>query len=75
MSTKPAGWPFRPLPVHTLLFAAYPILFLYAQNTSEVVVRDVVPPLGRAVLAAAPWGRSPRSSCATCGVARSWGPR
>lgn len=56
MSARRAGWPIRPVPVHTLLFAAYPILFLFAQNTAEVVLRDVVPPLGRAVLAAATIG-------------------
>jgi hypothetical protein len=44
------------LPVHTLLLAAYPVLFLFAQNTAEVLPRDVIPPLGRAVLAAATVG-------------------
>jgi hypothetical protein len=56
MSQKRVGWPVWPLPVHTLLLAAYPILYLYAGNTSEVLLRDVVPPLGRAVLAAAAIG-------------------
>ena len=55
-SLKRAGWPIRPVPVHTLLLAAYPILFLFAQNTAEVTLRDVIPPLGRAVLAAATVG-------------------
>jgi hypothetical protein len=52
MSENRGGWPLRPLPVHTVLFAAYPILFLFAENTTEVTLRDVIPPLGRAVLAA-----------------------
>jgi hypothetical protein len=56
MSRNRAGWPTRPLPVHTLLLAAYPVLFLFAQNTAEVLPRDVIPPLGRAVLAAATVG-------------------
>ncbi len=56
MSQNRSGWPTRPLPVHTLLLAAYPVLFLFAQNTSEVLTRDVIPPLGRAILAAATVG-------------------
>ncbi len=56
MSRNRAGWPTRPLPVHTLLLAAYPVLFLFAQNTTEVLPRDVIPPLGRAVLVAATVG-------------------
>jgi hypothetical protein len=56
MSGNRAGWPTRPLPVHTLLLAAYPVLFLFAQNTTEVLPRDVIPPLGRVVLAAATVG-------------------
>lgn len=41
------------LPIHPLLFTAYPILFLYAGNLAEVTLKEVVPPLGRAVIAAA----------------------
>ena len=47
------SWPFRPLPVHSLLLAAYPILFLFAQNMAEVTLGEVVPPLGRALIGAA----------------------
>lgn len=45
-------WPLRPLPLHPLLLAAYPILFLFAENLSEVSVGDVIPPVGRAMIAA-----------------------
>jgi hypothetical protein len=69
MSTQPAvsretlregdaaiRWPVWPLPVHPLLFAAYPVLFLFAQNLGDVLLRDVVPPAGRyAIAAAAIW--------------------
>lgn len=43
----------RPFPLHPLLLAAYPILFLFAQNLTEVTVGDVIPPAGRAVIAVA----------------------
>jgi hypothetical protein len=36
-----------------LLFAAYAVLFLFAENIAEVGLRDAVPPLGRAVIGAA----------------------
>ena len=32
-------------PFHAVLFAAYPVLFLYAQNADEVPLRDLVLPL------------------------------
>jgi hypothetical protein len=35
----------RPVPVHPLLFAAYPALFLYSQNLGEVAADDVLPAL------------------------------
>jgi hypothetical protein len=41
------------LPLHPLLFAAYAVLFLYAQNLSEVLLVDIGAPLIRAVLGAA----------------------
>src|SRR4029453_3479831 len=41
------------LPLHPLLFAAYAVLFLYAQNLSEVLLVDIGAPLGRALLGAA----------------------
>ena len=41
------------LPLHPLLFAAYAVLFLYAQNLSEVLLVDIGAPLVRAVLGAA----------------------
>ena len=45
--TPPAGQRHipRPLPVHPMLFAAYPALFLYSQNLGEVAVADVIVPL------------------------------
>jgi len=42
----------KPLPLHTLLFAAYPVLFLYAQNVDFVPWGDALLPLTM-VLAAA----------------------
>lgn len=36
---------WRPVPFHPLLFAAYPALFLYAQNLGEVSLDDVIGPL------------------------------
>jgi hypothetical protein len=45
--------PGRAWPVHPLLFAAYAVLFLFAQNVAEVGLRDAVPPLGRSVIGAA----------------------
>lgn len=47
------SWPFRPLPLHSLLLAGYPILFLFAQNLSEVTLGEVIPPVGRALIGAA----------------------
>jgi hypothetical protein len=41
------------LPLHPVLFAAYAVLFLYAQNLSEVLLVDIGAPLARAVLGAA----------------------
>jgi hypothetical protein len=41
------------MPIHPLLFAAYAVLFLYAQNLSEVLLVDVEGPLVRAVAGAA----------------------
>jgi hypothetical protein len=45
--------PGRAWPIHPLLFAAYAVLFLFAENVAEVGLRDVVPPLGRSVIGAA----------------------
>ncbi len=44
---------FGRLPLHPFLFAAYAVLFLYAENLSEVLLVDIGAPLGRAVLGAA----------------------
>jgi hypothetical protein len=41
-----------PPPLHPLLFAAYPVLFLYAQNLNDVTAREVVNPLQQAIA----WG-------------------
>ncbi|CAN5765907.1 hypothetical protein BH24CHL8_BH24CHL8_04700 [soil metagenome] len=38
------------LPFHPLLFAAYAVLFLYAENLSEVLLVDLIDPLGRALV-------------------------
>lgn len=40
------------LPLHPVLFAAYAVLFLYAQNLSEVLLIDAAAPIARGVLAA-----------------------
>jgi hypothetical protein len=52
-SRIPHRWRFRPWPIHTLLFAAYPVLFLFAQNLAEVTLGELVSPLGRAMIGAA----------------------
>ena len=44
--------PTRPWPVHTLLFAAYAVLFLFAENVADVAFEEVLPPLVRALLGA-----------------------
>jgi hypothetical protein len=41
------------LPLHPVLFAAYAVLFLYAQNLTEVLLVDIGAPLARAMLGAA----------------------
>jgi len=46
-------WPSRPFPIWALLIGAYPVLFLFAENIAEVQLRDVIPPLGRALIVAA----------------------
>ena len=46
------GIPTRPWPVHTLLFAAYAVLFLFAENVADVAFEEVLPPLVRALLGA-----------------------
>jgi hypothetical protein len=45
-------WRGRPLPVHPLLLAAYPVLFLYGQNLGELDPSDLVVPLAAIVLSA-----------------------
>ncbi len=42
----------RPLPLHTLLVAAYAVLLLFADNVAEVSFGEVLPPLGRALVVA-----------------------
>ena len=44
--------PGRAWPIHPLLFAAYAVLFLFAENVAEVGLRDAVPPLGRSMIGA-----------------------
>lgn len=41
----------RPLAIYPLLLTAYPVLFLFAQNLTEVSVGQVITPLARAVAA------------------------
>ncbi len=41
----------HPLAIYPLLIAAYPVLFLFAQNLAEVSVGQVITPLARAVAA------------------------
>lgn len=52
---RPTGrsWPLRPFPGHTVVLAAYAVLFLFAENLSEVRVEEVIGPLGRALIVAA----------------------
>ncbi|MDQ3492787.1 MAG: hypothetical protein M3452_05955 [Chloroflexota bacterium] len=40
------------LPFHPFLFAAYSVLFVYAANLSEVLLVDMIDPLGRALIVA-----------------------
>ena len=40
-----AAWRGRPLPLHPLLLAAYPVLFLYGQNIGELEPSDLIAPL------------------------------
>ncbi len=40
-----AAWRVRPLPLHPLLFVAYPVLFLYGQNLGELELSDLFLPL------------------------------
>ncbi|MDF2735298.1 MAG: hypothetical protein K0S97_1921, partial [Chloroflexota bacterium] len=40
-----SAWRGRPLPLHPLLLAAYPVLFLYGQNLGELEPSDLVAPL------------------------------
>jgi hypothetical protein len=49
-STRPRR---RPWPIHPLLIAGYAVLFLFAENLAEVTLRELIPPLGRALVAAA----------------------
>ena len=45
-------WRERPFPLHPLLVAAYPVLFLYAQNLGELELTELVGPLAAIVVAA-----------------------
>ncbi|HUP55664.1 MAG TPA: hypothetical protein VM408_09175, partial [Methylomirabilota bacterium] len=49
----PALWRDRPRPVHPLLLAAWPVLFLYGQNVGELRLAELVAPLVLVTLAAA----------------------
>src|SRR5688500_2902500 len=42
---RPGAWRGRPFPVHPLLVAAYPVLFLYGENVGELELADLVVPL------------------------------
>ena len=45
-------WRERPFPLHPLLVAAYPVLFLYGQNLGELELPELVGPLAAIVVAA-----------------------
>src|SRR5438093_12657742 len=45
-------WRDRPLPLHPLLIAAWPVLFLYGQNLGELRLTDLIGPLAAVVAAA-----------------------
>ncbi len=53
MDKRTRAWPVHPLPIHPLLLAAYPVLFLFATNLGETKVSELVPPLGQAVIVGA----------------------
>lgn len=46
------AWRGRPLPLHPLLLAAYPVLFLYGANVGELEPSDLLAPLAVIVAAA-----------------------
>lgn len=48
--TPQAARPRRVLPIHPVLFAAFPILALYAQNLGQIPIREIYRPLGLALL-------------------------
>jgi sulfatase-like protein len=45
-------WRDRPLPLHPLLLAAWPVLFLYGQNIGELRLAELIGPLSAVVAAA-----------------------
>jgi hypothetical protein len=45
-------WRRRPLPLHPLLLAAWPVLFLYSQNIGELRLAELLVPLAVTVMAA-----------------------
>jgi hypothetical protein len=45
-------WQGRPLPWHPLLYAAWPVLFLYGQNVGELQLPELVAPVVAMVVAA-----------------------
>ncbi|TMQ03420.1 MAG: hypothetical protein E6J90_53495, partial [Deltaproteobacteria bacterium] len=53
MTGRKQGASIRQLPpVHPLLFAIYPVLFLYGQNLGEVTLGDLVAPIAVVVIGA-----------------------
>ena len=49
VATPRATSRLRPFPFHPLLLAAYPVLFLFSENLSEVAFGETFQPILRAV--------------------------
>ena len=52
VATTPRTSRLRPFPFHPLLLAAYPVLFLFSENLSEVAFGETFQPILRAVAVA-----------------------
>ena len=52
VATPPRTSRLRPFPFHPLLLAAYPVLFLFSENLSEVAFGETFQPILRAVAVA-----------------------
>ena len=64
---NPRPWSWSALPLHPLLLAAFPVLFLFAENAVQQVTLDPLwPPLGVALVAAA------AATVLAAGLFRDW---